>query len=212
VTALATPAIGSPSLACSVVTTLRALRRCSGSTAGCCWSRTSGDGALEALVEEQLAYAHLRGVHVGARARAAFDADRGGGTTWSWSRFPPSPSPLRSRCVTSSAPAAICWRQRRALAPRTAAPAAARSVVFEALPRHAIATLDAPLASGDAVAARLHGAGPYVACVRGITPARWDEATRELVEQALFEDWLRERRARAHIEWNWGATPENSPQ
>jgi len=165
---------------------------------------------LEALVEEQLAYAHLRRHHVGAAARAAFDADPA-----RWDRVEllafaagsePTALALRDELRGGGDLLAIAARE---LARHAGGAPGTRAIAFEALPRHAIAVHGGgALEAGAAIAARLRGAGPYVAVVRGVAPARWDDATREAVEQALFEDWLRARRARAHVEWNWGATPE----
>lgn len=43
-----------------------------------------------------------------------------------------------------------------------------------------------------------------VACVIAREAAVLDAATREHVEQRLFDEWLDERRGRAEIEWYWG--------
>ena len=36
------------------------------------------------------------------------------------------------------------------------------------------------------------------------TPARLDGPTRTAVQDALFEEWLEQRRSNAAIEWYWG--------
>ncbi|GAA2348631.1 TIGR04500 family putative peptide maturation system protein [Dactylosporangium salmoneum] len=43
------------------------------------------------------------------------------------------------------------------------------------------------------------GGGYLVAAVLGVQPA-----TRDAVSRRLFGEWLAERRAAAHVEWNWG--------
>jgi hypothetical protein len=55
-----------------------------------------------------------------------------------------------------------------------------------------------------------------VACVIAREAAVLDAATRDHVEQRLFDAWLDARRERAEIEWYWGrseptAVPENEP-
>jgi putative peptide maturation system protein len=167
---------------------------------------------LEALVEEQLAYAHLRRLHVGSEARAAFDADPRRWDAVEVLAFPAGTEPaalaLRDELRGGGDLLALAARE---LAGHATVPAAARSIVFEVLPRYAIATLDGgPIVAGATLAARLRGAGPYVAVVRDITPARWNEVTRTAVEQVLFDVWLRERRTRAHVEWNWGPASDPS--
>lgn len=167
---------------------------------------------LEALVEEQLAYAHLRRLHVGSEARAAFDADPRRWDAVEVLAFPAGTEPaalaLRDEVRGGGDLLALAARE---LADHAGAPAAARSIVFEVLPRYAIATLDGGMVvAGATLAARIRGAGPHVAVVRDITPARWDDGTRAAVEQVLFDVWLRERRTRAHVEWNWGAAADHS--
>jgi len=61
-----------------------------------------------------------------------------------------------------------------------------------------------PLVPGATVALRV-GARPFgVARVRAIHPAVLDEATRDALETALFDEWLATERRRARVEWNWG--------
>jgi putative peptide maturation system protein len=78
-----------------------------------------------------------------------------------------------------------------------------RSVLFETCHRRDLAATEA-LVEGAVSSLRIRGAGPYVAWVRALRPARWNPTTRAAVEDVLFERWLAERRRRAHIEWNWG--------
>jgi putative peptide maturation system protein len=44
--------------------------------------------------------------------------------------------------------------------------------------------------------------------VLALRPAALDRATRERIEQALFDEWLARRRRSARIEWNWGMDPD----
>lgn len=44
--------------------------------------------------------------------------------------------------------------------------------------------------------------------VLALRPAELDPATRERIEQKLFDEWLARRRRSARIEWNWGMDPE----
>jgi hypothetical protein len=166
--------------------------------------------ALEALVEEQLAYANLRRYQVGAAAHTAFEADPARWDTVEVLAFPAGSE--ATACALRDelrGGANLLELAARELGRHAAASRAARCIALDVLPRHAITTLDhSPLVMGTVVAARLRGAGPYVAVVRGVTPARWDDPIREAVEQALFDEWMRESRARACVEWNWGATPE----
>jgi len=46
--------------------------------------------------------------------------------------------------------------------------------------------------------------GPAIAVVLDRRPAVLDDATRELVERHLFDEWLAERRRVARVEWFWG--------
>ncbi|GAA4252963.1 TIGR04500 family putative peptide maturation system protein [Dactylosporangium darangshiense] len=62
------------------------------------------------------------------------------------------------------------------------------------------ADLDPALAEAIAGGVPVPLAGGYlVAAVLGVQPA-----TRDAVSRRLFGEWLAERRAAAHIEWNWG--------
>ncbi|MCT9934257.1 TIGR04500 family putative peptide maturation system protein [Planotetraspora sp. A-T 1434] len=53
---------------------------------------------------------------------------------------------------------------------------------------------------------RLDDGGSAVTCVLAVEPAALDEITRKVVEQRLFDSWLRDRRREAHVEWFWGST------
>lgn len=44
--------------------------------------------------------------------------------------------------------------------------------------------------------------------VLALHPATLDRATRERIEQKLFDEWLARQRRSARIEWNWGMDPE----
>jgi hypothetical protein len=44
--------------------------------------------------------------------------------------------------------------------------------------------------------------------VLALHPAELDRATRERIEQKLFDEWLARRRSSARIEWNWGMDPD----
>jgi putative peptide maturation system protein len=161
--------------------------------------------SIEAIVEEQLAFAHVRGRHVGEAARAAFDAAPARWDAINVVAFP---------VVTETAARSARDRWRRgddllAVAAAELSPAgsrAQRSIVFETVPRGEIEPLgpDDELAPGHVLAARLRGAGPYVVSVRTISAADWDDATREAVETSLFDAWLAARRAAVRVEWNWG--------
>jgi putative peptide maturation system protein len=47
--------------------------------------------------------------------------------------------------------------------------------------------------------------GHLVVRVLSVAPARLDENTRGAVRQALFDEWLAERRRAARVEWYWGS-------
>lgn len=49
------------------------------------------------------------------------------------------------------------------------------------------------------------GDGYELAQVLAVVPARLDAATRRQIRDALFEQWLAERRRTARVEWFWGA-------
>jgi putative peptide maturation system protein len=44
--------------------------------------------------------------------------------------------------------------------------------------------------------------------VLALRPAELDRATRDRIEQKLFDEWMAERRSSARIEWNWGMDPD----
>jgi len=91
----------------------------------------------------------------------------------------------------------------RALAQSKDRQRSSRSILFETMFRTDVVSSE-PLEEGSVVVADLGGAGPYVVAIRGIEPATWDAPTRDHVEEKLFAEWLSERRARAHVVWNWG--------
>jgi len=55
------------------------------------------------------------------------------------------------------------------------------------------------------------GGLPVSAAVVGREPAVLDDATRALVERAVFDGWLAERRATAGVEWFWLARDRTAP-
>lgn len=79
----------------------------------------------------------------------------------------------------------------------------AAGLMFATCRRHELVA-DEPLVEGAVVAARISGAGPYVAWIRGVRGATWDDATRAAIEEVVFAAWLADQRAHAHVEWNWG--------
>jgi putative peptide maturation system protein len=161
--------------------------------------------SIEAIVEEQLAFAHVRGRHVGEAARTTFDAAPARWDAIDVVAFPVTTDiaarSARDRLRRGDDLLAVAAAELSATGSR-----ALRSIVFETVPRGEIEPLgpDDELAPGHVLAARLRGAGPYVVCVRTITAASWDDATRDAVETALFDAWLATRRAAARVEWNWG--------
>jgi putative peptide maturation system protein len=91
----------------------------------------------------------------------------------------------------------------RELGRRRDAASASRSVVFATHRRRDLAS-DEAVVEGSVAAVRIHGAGPYVAWIRAVAPARWSDATAAAIEADLFAAWLAERRRAARVEWNWG--------
>jgi putative peptide maturation system protein len=160
---------------------------------------------LEGFVEQELASQRLRHQVAGADAEAAFQADPARFDELAVVAFPATTRADADRLaaeIRAGAPFFAVAEQH--LADRAEA-RAARSIVFETVTRDALRPLDAvDLIAGAVVVAELHGAGPYVVQVRSVTAAIWTPATRDAVERHLFARWLGERRARAHIEWNWG--------
>ncbi|MEU6073584.1 TIGR04500 family putative peptide maturation system protein [Micromonospora sp. NPDC047074] len=55
------------------------------------------------------------------------------------------------------------------------------------------------------------GGMPVTAVVVAREPAEWDAATRALVERAVFDEWLAERRAATDIEWFWLPRDRTAP-
>ncbi|MER5620256.1 TIGR04500 family putative peptide maturation system protein [Streptosporangium sp. NPDC002544] len=53
---------------------------------------------------------------------------------------------------------------------------------------------------------RLDDGGFGVTVVLVVEPAALDESARKVVEQRIFDEWLREQRRHAHVEWFWGST------
>ncbi|WP_147944465.1 TIGR04500 family putative peptide maturation system protein [Microbispora sp. CSR-4] len=49
-----------------------------------------------------------------------------------------------------------------------------------------------------------YGPDPVVVQVVEVRPATFDDATRQGIEQRLFDDWLAGRRREARVEWVWG--------
>lgn len=58
---------------------------------------------------------------------------------------------------------------------------------------------------GQVLAPVPSGQGYELVQVLGFVPARLDDATRQQIRDALFEEWLDERRRTARVEWFWGA-------
>lgn len=78
-----------------------------------------------------------------------------------------------------------------------------RSVLVDTVRRKDLAS-DRAVEPGAVIAGRIAGAGPYVVAIGAITPARWDQETRDAVEELLFRRWLDDAVRGAHVEWNWG--------
>jgi putative peptide maturation system protein len=58
---------------------------------------------------------------------------------------------------------------------------------------------------GQVLAPVPSGEGYELVQVLRVVPARLDDATRQQIRNALFEEWLEERRRTARVEWFWGA-------
>jgi putative peptide maturation system protein len=156
--------------------------------------------AIEGALEEELAYEAVRARVVGPAAAAAFEADPRAWDEVHVIAFPCDDVKVVDELKAGGDLLAIA---ERTLGGRRGA-RTGRSVLFETFRRHEI---DARVEDGAILAARLRGAGPYVVQIRGVLRAIWDVRTRAAVEEHLFGAWLRERRAVAHVEWNWGPAP-----
>ncbi|MBG0827829.1 TIGR04500 family putative peptide maturation system protein [Planomonospora sp. ID67723] len=82
---------------------------------------------------------------------------------------------------------------------------------IEGNPRQDLATLhgaDAREARAGAVLGpdRTGDGGFGVTVVLAVEPATLNPSMRSIVERRLFDDWLRERRRHAHVQWFWGST------
>jgi hypothetical protein len=96
-----------------------------------------------------------------------------------------------------------------ATAQRTLLGAAGGSIQLAHCYRHELRLAAAlQLVPGTTVTVRLRGRPFGVARIVAGAPAVLDEATREHIEQLLFDEWLAARRERAHVEWNWGTEPD----
>jgi putative peptide maturation system protein len=74
-----------------------------------------------------------------------------------------------------------------------------------------VATLVFSASAGEVIGPILLDGEHVVARVLAVTPARLDAATRTVIEDRLFEDWLADRRASARITWYWGTAERDVP-
>ncbi|HEX3766570.1 MAG TPA: TIGR04500 family putative peptide maturation system protein [Kofleriaceae bacterium] len=160
---------------------------------------------LEQMVLAERNAIHLRRRLVGDAARARVAASPERYDRVALAAFPvDSPDAARAVVAEVARGGDFLAIAERVLGARHGEPRGHRSLVFERFARCDVAPLeDAALADGAVVAARLRGAGPYVARIAGVGPAD-PEAAQEAAEEELFAAWLAERRAAAHVEWHWG--------
>jgi putative peptide maturation system protein len=156
---------------------------------------------LEELLDYELAVKAVRRRVLGDRAHEVFLAEPSRYDAIFVLALPDKDAPALAAEVRAGS--AFYSVAERVLAGRAEGSRPDRSLLFESLHRADIAA-DAPLEPGAVLSARLRGTGPYLILVRQVSPAAWNEATRRAIEDVLFQEWLRERRQRAHIEWNWG--------
>ncbi|GGS81151.1 hypothetical protein GCM10010156_44930 [Planobispora rosea] len=82
---------------------------------------------------------------------------------------------------------------------------------IEGNPREDLAALHGADADGARAGAVL---GPHptgdggfgVTVVLAVEPAALNPPTRKIIERRIFDDWLREQRRHAHVQWFWGST------
>lgn len=156
---------------------------------------------LEAELADEAALAVLRRRTVGDRARALFDADPRAFDELQLVAFSADDAPVLAAEVRAGA--SFYAVAERVLATRTGA-REQRSLIYEWF-RRADVRCEEWLVAGATIAARIHGVS-HVAAIRGVRAASWTPQLARELEQRLFADWLRERRERAHVEWNWGRT------
>ncbi|GAA2870412.1 hypothetical protein GCM10010517_30620 [Streptosporangium fragile] len=159
--------------------------------------RGLGLAALEELVTEQAAARRLRRRIVAGRVEAAFDACRD-----EFDRL----HVLRLQYAEAEAARDALPRLRDAADPvalaRGEVLADAAVCRMEGVRRRDLPAVAA--AEGDVLGPFPLEDGFAVVRVLQVRPAVLDDATRALIEERLFDEWLADRRREAVIEWFWG--------